>query len=269
MTIVLATAVIGLLLLAILLYRGQDGMIFHPRPYAAQELAQLRPGLIALRTPGGSLVAFYRAPAEGSIPQRVWLLFGGNGDQALRWDHFARTHAATGTGFLMLEYPGYGACAGVPGQASILAANEQALGLLAQHLGLPAADLEQRTCALGHSLGAAAALQYAARHPVGRLILISPFTTMKAMAARQVGWPLCELLVHRFDNLARLDEIAARSGLPPTTIFHGANDGLIPPEMSRALVAAHPAIRLQVLPGAGHNDVLDLGEREIDEAMRP
>jgi uncharacterized protein len=137
---------------------------------------------------------------------------------------------------------------------------------LAAHLRLPLAELHRRSAALGHSLGAAAALQYAARHPLQRLVLISPFTTMRAMARRTAGWPLCEVLTHRFDNRARLAELAA-GFLPPTTIVHGDADGLIPLEMSRSLVAEFPGVILRVIPGAGHNDVLTLGEAEIHQAM--
>jgi pimeloyl-ACP methyl ester carboxylesterase len=127
-------------------------------------------------------------------------------------------------------------------------------------------EVHRRAGAVGHSLGAAAALQYAAKHPLRRLVLISPFTTMWAMAQRSVGWPLCELLTHRFDNPARLSEIAMR-GLPPTAIIHGDHDELIPLAMGRELAQAHPRIHLSVIAGAGHIDVLALGAREIDAAM--
>ena len=256
----------GFVLLAVVLFYGQDGMIFHPRPYGSQELDPMPHGLVALRGADGSLVGFYRAPADGTPPARLWFLFGGNGDLALRWDAFAIAHAQPGTGFLLMEYPGYGACAGKASPGTILQANEQAVGLLATRLGLETTELHRRAGALGHSLGAAAALQYAAQHPLRQLVLISPFTTMRAMARQQVGWPLCELLVHRFDNQACLAGIAA-SGLPPTAIIHGEADTVIPVAMSRALVVQHPAIRLSTIADAGHNDVLDLGDREVRAAM--
>ncbi len=267
MLVAVCASVGGLVLVGGLLYFAQDRMIYLPRPYAATELSQLPSGLIPLRESDDSLIAFYRPPANGAVPQRLWMLFGGNADQALRWDAFAREHAAAGTGFLMVEYPSYGACRGSPSPATILATNERAMTMLAQRLGLGLDDLHQRTACLGHSLGAAAALQYAAKHPPRRLVLISPFTTMKDMARRSVGWPLCELLVHRFDNRARLAELAA-AGLPPTAIIHGDRDGVIPVTMGRELAAAHPGIHLSVIVGAGHNDVLDMAAREIVTAMR-
>lgn len=253
-------------LLAVILFLAQERMIYHPRPYAPAVLQELPTGLVELRTGDDSLVGFYRPPRDGGKPQRLWLLFGGNADHALGWDSFAEEHATPGSGFLMLEYPGYGACGGRPSPTSMLAANEQAVALLATHLGIDVAEAHRRAGAVGHSLGAAAALQYAVKHPLRRLVLISPFTTMTAMARRSVGWPLCELLVHRFDNHARLVELAA-IGLPPTTIIHGQADTFIPAAMGQELAQAHPGIHLSLIVGAGHNDVLAVGARAIRAAM--
>lgn len=255
----------GYAVLAVVLYIAQDGMIYHPRPYTPAVLQQLPTGLVALRD-GDSLVGFYRPPRDGGEVQRLWFCFGGNADHALGWAGFAEEHARAGTGFLLLEYPGYGACTGKPSPSTMLAANERAVVLLAAHLGLDVAEVHRRAAGVGHSLGAAALLTYAAKHPLRRLILISPFTTMKDMARRTVGWPLCELLEHRFDNHARLADLAA-TGLPPITIIHGDRDQLIPLAMSRDLVAAHPGIHLSVIVGGGHNDVLDLAVSEIRTAM--
>lgn len=265
MIVITCSVVGGIALVGAFLFVAQDRMIFIPRAYTPATLQQLPTGLVALRD-GESVVGFYRPPRDGSEPRQLWFCFGGNADLALSWDAFAEEHARPGTGFLLVEYPGYGACVGKPSPASMLAANERAVALLATHLGLDVTEVHRRAGGVGHSLGAAALLQYAAKHPLRRLVLIAPFTTMKDMAQRSVGWPLCELLVHRFDNHARLAEIAA-SGLPPTTIIHGNQDELIPVGMGRVLAEAHPGIHLSVIVGAQHNDVLSLGAAEIHAAM--
>ena len=266
MLVVVCSVIGGFACIALLLFFVQDSLIYHPRRYAPAVLQQLPTGLVGLRDNDGSLVGFYRPPHDGGSPQRLWLLFGGNADQALGWDAFADEHASVGCGFVMLEYPGFGACAGKPSPGNILAANERAVTLLATHLGLTVEEVHQRSGAVGHSLGAAAALQYAVKYPLRRLVLISPFTTMKAMAQRSVGWPICELLVHRYDNHARLADLAV-TGLPPITIIHGQEDNFIPMAMGRELAQEHPGIHLSGIVGAGHNDVLGLGAREIHAAM--
>ena len=266
MLVVVCSVIGGFALIALLLFFVQDRLIYHPRRYSPAVLQQLPTGLVGLRDNDGSLVGFYRPPRDGGSPQRLWLLFGGNADQALSWDAFADEHASAGSGFVMLEYPGYGACAGKSSPASILAANERAVTLLATHLGLTVEEIHRRSGAVGHSLGAAVALQYAVKYPLCRLVLISPFTTMKAMARRSAGWPICELLVHRFDNHARLAELAA-TGMPPITIIHGQADPFIPMAMGQELAQAHPGIHFSVIVGAGHNDILAVGAREIHAAM--
>ncbi len=256
----------GYALLAVVLFLIQDRMIYFPRRYAPSVVQHLPSGLVGLRDADGSVVGFYRGPVDGLVPQRLWFIFGGNADQALNWDMFAIEPAQADTGFLLMEYPGYGVCAGKPSPVTILAANERAVVLLAQRLGLTVAAIDRRAGHLGHSLGAAVALQYAARHGSRRLVLISPFTTMKAMARRRVGWPLCELLVHRFDNRARLAEIAAKAS-PPTAIIHGDRDDFIPLAMGIGLAQEHPTIALSVIAGAGHDDVLLIGDGAISAAM--
>ena len=265
--LIAACTVFGcLFLLAGVLYLAQEKMIYHPRPYPAQVLQQLPGGLVPLADAAGSVVGFYRGPASGGVPRRLWLLFGGNADQALRWEDFATDHAAADVGYLMVEYPGYGACLGKTSPSSILAANELAVALLGKHLGMSVEHIHAHASGLGHSLGAAALTQYAAIHPLQRLILISPFTTMKAMAQRSVGWPLCELLTHRFDNQKNISKIADL-GLPPTTIIHGDRDGFIPLDMGRTLAQAHSQITFIAVKNADHNDVIGLGDPAIRQAM--
>jgi uncharacterized protein len=113
---------------------------------------------------------------------------------------------------------------------------------------------------------ASTALQYAARHPVKRIILFAPFTSMLDMARRVVGAPLCNLLAHRYDNLASLRVIQAH-GQPPIDILHGERDSLIPREMGEALAQAAPGSHFALIPGAEHGDVIELAEPRLRELL--
>lgn len=137
---------------------------------------------------------------------------------------------------------------------------------LALRLGLSVPELEARTSVLGYSIGSAAALQYAARHPVHRIILFSPFTSMLDMAQRVVGSPLCNLLAHRYDNVAALRVIQAH-GQPPLTILHGAQDSFIPHDMGEALSRAAPGSHFELVADAEHGDVIDLGAPRLRELL--
>src|SRR5205085_1923334 len=89
--------------------------------------------------------------------------------------------------------------------------------------------------ALGHSLGAAAALSAADALSLTRVVLLAPFTSMTDMARRTVGWPLCYINRHRFDNLARLAALASRGAR--VHVFHGALDEVIPVALGFALLS--------------------------------
>jgi uncharacterized protein len=246
----------------------QEALIYPARPYRADELQQLPTGLRALRDPAdsSSIVGFYRPPTAGGVPRKLWLTFGGNGDQALRWDGVVSPSVGPDVGFLLVEYPGYGARSGKPSPESLLAGTEVSVHALSKHVGTTPAALEARTSVLGFSIGSAVALQYAAGHPVQRIILFAPFTSMLDMARRVVGTPLCYLLAHRYDNLAALRTIQAH-GQPPIRILHGAQDSLIPHAMGEALAAAAPGSHFELVPGADHGDVIDIAAPRLRELL--
>jgi pimeloyl-ACP methyl ester carboxylesterase len=248
----------------------QGRLIYHPQPYRP-DLASVLPKqveFLPFTTSQGRQTAFWLPPRAGGVPDRVWMCFTGNGDLTLSWLPVVQDVADSNVGFLFVDYPGYGLCEGSCTPGRILASSEAAVVALAQHLALSSDQLDQRMAVLGHSLGCAAALQYAACHPVRRVVLVSPFTSMLAMARRIVGWPLCYVLWHRFDNVARLDDLALRVPPPPVTILHGDMDEMIPVQMGRDLAASHPTfVTLYELPNGGHNDILALGQDAIRAAL--
>jgi pimeloyl-ACP methyl ester carboxylesterase len=251
-------------LVVLALWAFQERLIYPAAHYTARELEVMPPGLTALRDPANpeSIVGFYRAPADGTALRKLWLTFGGNGDVALRWDALLGASATAGTGILMVEYPGYGARHGAPSRESLLAGSEGSLRALGQLLGISVAELESKSAVLGYSIGSAAALDYAANHPVQRIVLVAPFTSMLDMAELTVGKPLCYLLRHRYDNAANLRALA-RAKMPPLTILHGDDDTLIPSRMGRELAALVPGSRFELVPGAGHGDVVDIAAERL------
>ena len=186
-------------------------MLYHPRPYDAsyadalpQDGAELH-----FRTIAGKQVAFY-LPAESAdrLPKRIWVVFCGNGSLALDWTWLQGEDRQSRDAFLLIDYPGYGKSEGYATIATTRAAADNALDALAARLAVNEHEIESRLDVIGHSLGAAVALDFATQHPVGHIILISVFTTLREEAATIVGGPLSHLLVENYDNRAALRELA-------------------------------------------------------------
>jgi pimeloyl-ACP methyl ester carboxylesterase len=249
----------------------QNFLIYHPRRYAAGVVTG-NPALVPLSyiTSQGRQQVYYLAPrlfAERP-PSRLWVVFPGNGSLALDWVNFLDPPPDPRDGFLLIDYPGYGDCAGSPSPAAIEASAEAAFACLAQSLHIQPAVLDENVNLLCHSIGCATGLNFAAKHPIQRMILLAPFTSLRDMARRTVGWPLCWVLLHNFDNRARLRELAARTQPPRVTILHGDDDQLVPVSMGRQLAGMFPRmIIFQDIPGADHNTIVMDARAQIFAAM--
>src|ERR1051325_6786791 len=186
----------------------------------------------------------------------VILAFHGNADLA-RWlipwaSEVARETRAC---VVLPEYRGYDACPGAPTYSGVATDALAALACASEQLGAPA----EHTIYYGHSLGSAVAAELAAIRPPQALILQSPFSSARAMARRMTVPGLGGLwrIISRvhYDTVARVRSLAA-----PVWIAHGDRDLVLPLRMGREVFAA--AARqgeLLIVPGAGHDNVDDLG----------
>ena len=140
----------------------------------------------------GKCSAFY-IPSRDVLPKRLWIAFCGNGSLALDWlANILVNYPVNDDAFLLVDYPGYGKNGGYAMIDSTRASADAAVRALEERLHMPEERLT--VCAVGHSLGAAVALDFATRHRVERVVAISPFTTLREEAARVVGRQLARLL---------------------------------------------------------------------------
>lgn len=257
---------------ALLLFIIQRRMIYFPRGYEPSYKQGLPSGAkeIEYHTSSGRQVCFYIPPRENpsQIPESVWVFFGGNASLALDWLVYQDRLFPPSSGVLLVDYPGYGLCRGKPKYETIGESSEAAFQALAVHLKVDLKSLEQNLNILGHSLGAASALQFAEKHPVKKAMLLSPFSTLLKMARRTVGWPLCHILLDRYDNASVLDQLVHRNPPPVIHIFHGDVDEVVPFSMGKKLAERYPGnVTFHPYKGVDHNFIIEVAAEEIYRIM--
>ncbi len=215
---------------------------------------------------GTKLAGWYLPPAaeggegrRGAVKTPGLLWFYGNGETIAAIWPTIRDFRPPRAALLVVDYPGYGASGGRATEAGMYEAADLAYNAL---ISRPEVD-RHRVYVYGRSLGSAAATHTAATHEVAGLILESPFTSARGMAARHYGIFPRFLVRLRLDNVGAIHRIHC-----PTLIFHGTADMLVPISMGRDVAAAAGGpVEFVMIEGAGHNDTYDMGGKAYKEKL--
>lgn len=197
------------------------------------------------------------ANAAVKSPGMLW--FYGNGETIGAIWPIIRDFRPPNAGLLVVDYPGYGASEGRATEAGMYEAADLAYKALASR---PDVD-STRIYVYGRSLGSAAATHIAASHEVAGMILESPFTNARGMAARHYRIFPAFLVRLGLDNIGRMPGIHC-----PTLVFHGTADMLVPMTMGRdvARTAGGP-VEFVMIEGAGHNDTYEMGGKAYRDKL--
>ena len=240
-----------------LLWRHQERVVFQPPRDWVEAPAVARRVTFSAHD-GHPLFGYLLAPPGGDTTA-VIIAFHGNADLAAWMVPWARELAdRAGIPVFVPEYRGYG---GIPGRPTYASAASDARGALAWARDGVAPS---RIILFGHSLGSAVATELALQMqedgaPPRALILQSPFTSAREMAARMlvppIEWLWSRISRVHYDTRALVARLDA-----PVHVAHGARDLNIPARMGIQVfrAARHPG-ELLVVDGAGHNAVADAG----------
>jgi fermentation-respiration switch protein FrsA (DUF1100 family) len=176
------------------------------------------------------------------------LFFHGNGGNISHRLVAARALADAGANVLLFDYRGYGRSTGRPAEAGTYRDARAALLALRAQPGLDAAPVVY----LGESLGGAVATELAVAEPPAALVLQSTFTSVREMARLHYPFIPSALVPAAYPTLDRIARVRC-----PVLILHGDRDDIVPLAHGQALFArAAGSKRLDVVRGAGHNDLL-------------
>lgn len=228
------------------LYLGQRQQIYHPEmSWRVQQ-----PPDFELVNEGVRLRGWVMNPGQA----KALLYFGGNGE---RIEDSRETLARwfPDRTIYFLPYRGYAASAGKPSEAALVAD--------ASALFDRAAQTHPQVAVIGRSLGSGVAAQLAARRPVERLVLVTPFDSLVRVAAGYFPWlPVDVLMRDRFESWRYANDIHC-----PVLVIRAEDDEVIPAARTRALVHAfRQPPTVQVVADAGHNDIQDHADYRVSLA---
>ncbi len=228
--------------------------LFYPMRYPAgdwnaQSAAQARDVWLTTRS-GVRLHCWWFPHARSRF---VSLFLHGNAGNVTHRVAHAEALGESGSAALVLDYRGYGKSSGQPSEQGLYEDAFTAYEWL-RASGYDASEIVLH----GESIGAAIAVELAARVRCAALILEAPFSSLSAMA--NLVFPFAGAVVRGFDTLRRIGGIAA-----PVFVIHGDADEIVPISQGRRVFeAANQPKQFWAVAGAGHNDLLFIaGDRYV------
>ena len=180
---------------------------------------------------------------------KALLYFGGNAED-VSYSLPSLSNAFPDHAIYLLHYRGYGGSTGNPSEAALFA---DALVLFdkvhADH---------QTIVVVGRSLGSGVAVHLASLRPVARLVLVTPYDSLQALAAQQFPYfPVRWLLQDKYESWRYAERITV-----PTLVVAAEHDEVIPRANTEALYKRFRAgvASFQVVAGAGHNTISESTE---------
>ena len=272
---VLVLLLIGLPVGFFMLRRFEASVIFHPEraalggvwraPRGAEEVWFTTADGVKLY---GWLFRAGQRPARAAV-----IYFHGNGGNLSYCDWVGEELSGRGFDVLLFDYRGYGRSLGEPaGERGLYADADAAYDFLTRERGVE----PRRVVLYGQSLGTAAAADLATRRECGALVLESGLSSAADMAGVVMPWLprfVRGLTKNKLDTAGKIGRVGC-----PVLVAHGDRDEIIPVSQGRKLYDAAPARRrLEIVGGAGHNDLSNVGGEKyldtlagfIDDATAP
>lgn len=228
-----------------------NGLLYFPSRsfYATPDVVGLKHEDVAFEAEDGTRLHgwWIRSPRQPAIAH-VLLAHGNAGNIGDRVLH-AKLLTDAGLDVFLFDYRGYGRSEGRPNEEGTYRDARAARQALVRQPGVDGT----RIVYLGESIGGAVALALAVEAPPMGLVLQSAFTSVKDMGRLHYPFIPMAVVPDAYPSLRRLAGLRS-----PLLVIHGDRDDIVPVGHGRTLFeAAPPPKRIEIVRGAGHNDLLD------------
>jgi len=227
------------------LYWRQESLLFAPEKLPADfTLHAAGVSELSIAVDGATISALQLRLPD---PKGVVFFLHGNAGNLQSWFVNVDFYRRANFDLVMIDYRGYGKSTGrIRSEAQLRADIAAAWDHVApRYQG-------RRVVLLGRSLGTALAAGLAVRIHPDLTILVSPYWSMRAMAALHYPWVPGALLRYPLETWR---DVAAIDG--PVLLLHGDRDDLIPYSHSQRLQAVAQSGQVVLVPGAAHGDLQD------------
>lgn len=190
--------------------------------------------------------------------RRLIIYYGGNGEDVYNSIDQFRSYEDTAT--LLLNYRGYGISEGTPGEKELFSDALAAFDVVTANRSEEKGVQIPKIFVMGRSLGSGVAAYVAANRKVDGIILVTPFSSLTAVAgSRYPLLPVSLLLQHRFPS-----EKYAKDFTAPSLVLYGGKDRTVPPSDTEKLLQhiAGPT-KVIYIESAEHNNIEMFDEYQL------
>ena len=223
------------------LYVKQENLIFYNRYIQKKSSSMLNyKNTIELffTTKDGNRLNGVLLENDKNFPTAIY--FGGNGEDATNFIEIAKE--IKGYNFLIFNYRGYGLSEGNPSKDLILSDSTQIYDRY----------LNKNSAVIGRSLGSSVATYLSSQKEIKKLLLITPFDSIKSIANDMFKIPVSIILKHNFDTVEYI-----KNNKTSTFMLTASKDKTIPKKYSDNLKKEIKNLKLDREVDGNHNYISD------------